>query len=93
MYGAININAVTYWLDTSPGMTTASARRSGPATVTGKLPGVSPGVTDAPNAASESYNGPIGRARNGGSPSIVYSPEPSAHSAVTKRDVVPARPA
>ena len=41
-------------------------------------------------ATSASCSGPIGRVRSGGSPSTTYGPGPSAASAVTKRDVVPA---
>ena len=90
MYGATNIKADTYWLDTLPGMTTASAPRNGPLTVTGRWPGRSPGVSVAPRAINELWSGSIGRLRSGGSPSTRYGPGPMAAKAVIKRDVVPA---
>ena len=45
----------------------------------------------APSACRAACNSPIGRVRNGGSPSIVIGVSASAATAVMKRDVVPAK--
>ena len=90
-YGPMSIKAVRYWLLTSPRSSIVPPARSGPAIVTGRCPHVSAGVTPTPSAASASCSGAIGRARNGGRPSMTCSPGASAASAVTNRDVVPAR--
>ena len=91
--GPISIRAVTNWLDTAPLRRTVPPRLIAPVIVTGRRPAASPGLTPAPRAARASCNSPIGRARSGGSPSIVTGVAASAAKAVTKRDVVPASPA
>ena len=93
-YGPISISAVRNWLLMSP--RTSHGRRqtrSGPQTVTGRCPQRPAGTHRRPQArpARRAVAPSAGREAVA-SPSIVYGPGPSAASAVTNRDVVPAEP-
>ena len=88
-HGAISINAVMNWLDTSPAIDTADPV-AGPCTVTGRCPHPAPAVTVAPSSTSASWSGPNSLRRSAGRPSIVTGARPSAASAVRNLDVVPA---
>ena len=89
--GATSMSAVTNWLETSPGISSTPPCSPRASSTTGRCPHAASGSTRAPRLASASCSGPMGRRRSGPSPSMRYRPWPSAASAVTKREVVPAR--